>query len=216
MFILRVVAVCLLCVVLPNAAFAQESAKSVSLGLQAGVDVADLAGSDNEFAPHDRFGFIGGGFVKLSTPGRFALQLDVLYVQKGGEENTDNTPDTKPDQFFVNYLEFPLLFKVALSTSGVRPELFVGPSVAFELSCTFDPFPGGESLPLDCADFGIETRSVDVGVAFGANLDIPLGSGFLVVDGRGIVGLSSIDASDADLDIRNRILALMVGYRFPL
>ena len=218
---LRCIAACLTCLAFPGVVLAQdvqerEAARPLSLGVQAGINVADLAGSDNDFAPHDRFGFIGGGFLKWSSSERFSLQLDVLYVQKGGEENTDKTPEDPEDQFYVDYLEIPLLFKLALATTGLRPEIYAGPSVAFELSCTYDAFPDGQSAPVDCAQIGIETRSVDVGVAFGADLEIPLGSGHLVIDGRGIVGLASIDASDEDLDIRNRILALMVGYRFPL
>lgn len=213
---IRCVAVCLILAALPGVARAQDSPGPVSLGLQAGVNVADLAGTDNEFAPHDRFGFIGGGFLKLNPSDRYAIQLDVLYVQKGGEENTELTPEDPEDQFFVNYVELPLLFKVVLSTSGVRPEIFAGPSLAFEVSCSYDAFPGGQSDRMNCSEVGIQTRSLDLGIALGADVEIPLGSGYVVVDGRGIVGLRSIDASDESLDIRNRFLSLMVGYRFPL
>lgn len=212
----RVIALCLAFLAFPGVLSAQESHSRLSLGPLAGVNVADLAGADNDFAPHDRFGFIGGGSLALSTSDRVAIQLDVLYAQKGGEENTNQDPSDPEDQFYVDYLELPLLFKVALSTTGTRPSLFVGPSVAFELSCTYDAFPDGESDPVDCPEAGIQTRSVDVGVAFGLDVEIPLGSGVLVIDGRGIVGLQSIDDSEADLDIRNRILALLVGYRFHL
>jgi hypothetical protein len=215
-YTIRYIASCLtlLLLTLPTPSSAQQS--RVSLGLQAGVNVADLAGADNDIAPHDRFGFLGGGFLKVGTSSRISLQLDVLYVQKGGEENSDADPGDRPDQFHVDYLELPLLFKVALSTDGVRPELFLGPSIAFELSCSYDAFPEGSSDAVDCDEAGIQTRSTDLGVVFGGGLDIPLGAGSLIVDGRGIVGLQSIDDSEADLDYRNRILALMVGYRFPL
>lgn len=213
---LRIVAACLILAGFPSIASAQDSQARYSLGVQAGVNVADLAGPDKDLAPHDRFGFIGGGFFRFSPSDRISLQLEALYAQKGGEENTDDTPDDPEDQFYLNYLEIPLLLKVALSTNGVRPELFAGPSVAFKLSCTYDAFPGGESDPVPCADLGIQTTSVDIGIAFGADVEIPLGSGYLVIDGRGIVGLRSIDDSDANLDYRNRILSLMLGYRFPL
>jgi len=69
---------------------------------------------------------------------------------------------------------------------------------------------------VDCVDAGLQTRSLDVGIAFGGDVEIPLGSGHFVIDGRGIVGLSSFDDSEANLDFRNRILSLMVGYRFSL
>ena len=77
-------------------------------------------------------------------------------------------------------------------------------------------YPEGVSEPVDCAEVGLETRSTDIGIAFGADVEIPLGSGHLVIDARGVVGLGSFDDSAADLDFRNRILALMAGYRFSL
>ncbi len=199
----------------PAGAQEQEQA-SVDLGFLAGADVADQAGQD-AFAPHDRFGFIGGVSGVLRFSPRWSVQLDGLYVEKGGRENNDRDEgDPNDDELSLRYLEFPVLVKFALSVEGTRPELFVGPSFAYELSCTLDTFPDGSSDPVDCADAGLQTRSLDVGVAFGADVEVPLGSGHLVIDGRGIVGLSSFDDSEADLDFRNRILSLMVGYRFAL
>lgn len=188
----------------------------VSLGVLAGANVADQAGQD-VFAPHDIVGFMGGFSSTLRFADRWAVQLDALYVMKGGRENNDLDPDDAfDDRLSLEYLEFPLLVKFALTSGGTRPELFVGPSFAYELGCTYDVFPDGASDPVDCREAGLQTRSLDIGIAFGADVEIPLGSGHLVVDGRGVVGLSSFDDSEADLDFRNRILALMVGYRFAL
>lgn len=197
----------------PASGWAQQS--SVSLGVLAGVDVADQAGED-AFAPHDRIGFIGGASAVLRLSDRWSVQLDGLFVQKGGKENNDLDPGDPVDKLSLQYLEFPLLLKFALGGGRTRPDLFVGPSLAFELGCTYDAFPDGSSNPVDCVDAGLETRSLDVGFAFGGDVEIPLGSGHFVIDGRGIVGLGSFDDSEANLDFRNRILALMVGYRFSL
>jgi hypothetical protein len=197
----------------PSAATSQESA--VGLGLLAGANVADQAGQD-VFAPHDRIGFMGGVSGDFRFSDRWAVQIDGLFTEKGGRENNNANPDDPEDVLALQYLEFPILLKFSLATSGARPELFVGPSFAYELGCTFDVFPDGTSNPVDCAEAGLETRSLDVGIAFGADVEIPLGSGHLIIDGRGVVGLSSFDDSDAGLDYRNRILALTAGYRFSL
>ena len=188
----------------------------MSLGALAGANVADQAGQD-VFAPHDKVGFVGGISGVFRFSGRWAVQLDGLFVEKGGRENNDKDPDDlHDDKLSLQYLEFPFLVKFSLSTAGTRPELFVGPSFAYELSCTFDTYPSGTSNPVDCADAGLQTRSLDVGVAFGGDVEIPLGSGYFVIDGRGVVGLASFVDSEDGLDVRNRILALMVGYRFGL
>ncbi len=198
----------------PVSGWAQQP--PLSLGVLAGADVADQAGED-VFAPHDRVGFIGGASAAYRFSDRWSVQVDGLFVQKGGRENNDTDPeDPNDDELSLQYLEFPLLIKFALGGGRTRPALFVGPSLAFELGCTYDAFPDGTSNPVDCADAGLQTRSLDVGIAFGADVEIPLGSGHFVIDGRGIVGLSSFDDSEANLDFRNRILSLMVGYRFSL
>ncbi len=188
----------------------------VSLGVVAGANVADQAGQD-VFAPHDRIGFIGGASGTFRFASRWAIQVDGLFVQKGGRENNDVDPeDPFDDELSLEYIEFPILLKFSFTEGGTRPEVFVGPSFAYELSCNYDTFPDGSSEPVDCSEAGLETRSLDVGVAFGADVEISLGSGHLVIDARGIVGLNSFDDSEANLDFRNRILALMVGYRFSL
>lgn len=189
--------------------------QALSLGILAGADVADQAGAD-VFTPHDRFGFIGGVSAAFHLSSRWSVQVDALYDQKGGRENNDRDPGDPVDELSIGYIEVPILLKFSFSEVGTRPELFVGPSFAFEQSCTFDVYPGGESDPAACPDAGLETRSPDIGIAFGADVEIPLGSGHLVIDARGVVGLGSFDDSAAELDFRNRILALMVGYRFGL
>jgi len=197
----------------PSSGRAQEG--PVSFGVLAGANVADQTGED-VFTPHDRFGFIGGVSGAYRFASRWSIQLDGLFVQKGGKENNDNDPGDLDDELALQYLEFPVLLKFSFTEAGTRPELFVGPSLALELGCTYDAFPDGTSDPVDCTDYGLQTRSLDVGITFGADVEIPLGSGYFVIDGRGVVGLSSVDDSEANLDFRNRILALMVGYRFSL
>lgn len=194
----------------------QGQDRGASLGVLAGANVADQAGQD-VFAPHDRFGFIGGVSAAVRVGSRWTVQLDGLFVQKGGRENNDMDPDDAfDDELALEYVEFPLLLKFSFTDGGTRPHIFAGPSLAFELACTYDAFPGGSSAPVECADAGLQTRSPDLGIAFGADVEIPVGFGHLVIDGRGIVGLASFDDSEADLDFRNRILALTFGYRFAL
>jgi len=205
--------VALILLACPSSVRAQEG--PVSLGVLAGADVADQAGED-AFSPHDRFGFIGGASATFRFAPRWSIQLDALFVQKGGKENSDNDPEDIPDEFSVHYVSFPIFLKYSLGSGGTHPALFVGPSFAFESDCTYDAFPDGTSTPVDCADAGLQTRSPDVGIAFGGDIEIPLGSGHFVIDGRGVVGLTSFDDSDAGLDFKNRFLALMVGYRFGL
>lgn len=199
---------------------AELRAQGASLGLLAGANVSDQAGNDRRVyeTTNDLIGFIGGGFARLDLSTRFAVDAQALFVMKGGEQNAERVQDgEKPNQLRLTYLEFPLLLRFRLLAGGsVRPEVFAGPTLSFQLSCRFDEVPSGESSPEDCVDAGILTRSTDPGISFGGALDIAAGPGSVVVEGRGNVSLRSVDDSAAELDVRNRFLSLMVGYRFPL
>jgi hypothetical protein len=195
--------------------------QEVSAGFKAGAIVSDQSG-ENKFASQDRIGFIGGGFLGVKLGSRVDVQIEVLYAMKGGNENTKKDPlDSDPDELKLRYVEVPLLLKVRLRSSpGVIPELFAGPTASFELSCRFDDFPDGVSFERDCEEAGIETRAVDLGITFGGALDIPLGSGELIVDIRGNVAVQSLDdSSDPGTSTAvdgNRMISVMLGYRFHL
>ena len=78
----------------PSSGLAQEG--PVSFGVLAGANVADQTGED-VFTPHDRFGFIGGVSGAYRFASRWSIQLDGLFVQKGGRENNDNDPGDLAD-----------------------------------------------------------------------------------------------------------------------
>jgi hypothetical protein len=68
-------------------------------------------------------------------------------------------------------------------------------------------------------DISDDTRTAEVGLAFGVGLDAALGVGTLLVDARYGLGLTSLDEDDdvaeaGDVSTRNQGFMVTVGYAF--
>jgi hypothetical protein len=119
--------------------------------------------------------------------------------------------------FKLDYLEVPLLLELAAPLQGnprIRPFAVLGPAVGLEVGCKVRGESGSQSAEVDCDDplLGLDTKKVQAGLHFGAGIEI---SRFFV-GLRYQLGLTSIDDTGADADIKNRVLAIVAGYGFRL
>jgi hypothetical protein len=78
---------------------------------------------------------VGYGFPLGS--GAFSLQLEGLYVQKGGDLGIAGT-------LKIDELDFPILLKWKIPIDFLSPFLYAGPQAEFELGCT--------TADIDCVD----------------------------------------------------------------
>jgi len=110
-------------------AFAQAT-----FGLKAGLNVATII-PDNDEDLADRgakLGFTGGVFAEVPVASGFSLQPEVLYTQKGVSRDEPN------ESIGVDYLEIPVLAKVALPVSEFLDlDVYAGPALAVKLQETF-------------------------------------------------------------------------------
>lgn len=171
-------------------------------------DDADIDGVD----PGTRTGFNFGASLGLPISEIIYLTPGLYYVQKGAEYEEAGLESA----IELTYLEVPILLQVML-TGPDRPlglSVFAGPSLAFEIGCDIS----FEELSGDCDDEGeIETKSLDIGALFGAGVSFPVGERVaLLVNGGMDLGLTSIDDSAADNDVKNSTFFLNVGLGFPL
>ncbi len=114
-----------------SAAYAQQR---FSAGPRVGLNLSKFNGDvgTNQFHP----GFVAGGFLMYSSLNHFGISADVLYAQRGAAFRLQqaNGSTITYDQR-VNYLEIPVALRYFLTLSGnFRPNLFVGPSLAFKLN----------------------------------------------------------------------------------
>jgi hypothetical protein len=198
-----------------NTAFAQE----VSVGIVGGVNSAEIGFSqEQDFDIKRNVGFNVGGLAALGLDEMFALQLEVLYSQKGlvGQDvGTDADVN-------ISYIELPLLAKVTIPTQVERTtvHLYAGPTIAFEVSCTLSGTLQGVSTKADCdsEEVSIGRKRTDYGLLLGGGLGIEAGRGEITLGVAYDLGLRNVndDPDDPDLSAKNRTLMFRAGYILPL
>ncbi|MDQ6829914.1 MAG: PorT family protein [Gemmatimonadota bacterium] len=205
-------------IVLVAATAGVARAQAFTVGVIAGVNRANLGGSD---AGHydARTGLIIGGTISRTLTDVFAVELQGLYSQKGGEapavEGTGGV--------HLDYFEVPLLLKAMLPVSpsqAIRPYLIAGPAVAFRIKCDLGSDVSGSGGRIDCDDplLGGEakSKSVDYGLLFGGGTDIRFGGGALRLEVRYDLGLSTIDGTQSRADVKNRVWSFLAGLSYGI
>lgn len=79
---------------------------SPELGVEAGINLANLNGQNVNDVIGSRLGFVGGAFLNLPLGPTLALQPEVLYEQKGGKFSGN--------AYQLDYVEVPILLDVNL------------------------------------------------------------------------------------------------------
>ncbi len=181
-----------------------ESSAQTVIGAKAGLSIANVSFSSGgiNVSPDSRTSFVGGVFANIGLGETWFVQPEVLYSAKGAE--------FEGSTLAIDYLEVPVLFGAAfpMSNSALKPMVFAGPSIGFQLSCDDDGF--------DCSD---ELESIDFGLVFGAGIQYALSSVTLFLDGRYDLGLTNAAKGEIeaeDISAKNRAWQFMAGVGFPV
>lgn len=173
-------------------------AQGLAFGVKGGINYATLSG-DNAGDAEWKLGFAAGAVAAFDVMDMLVIQGEVLYSMKGAGYEGDISTD-------LTYIEIPVLLKYTIPMAGmIAPNLFIGPSLGILLSA--------ESNDVDVKE---NTKSMDYGLVFGAGVDFDLGTGKVTVDARYNYGLTSIDDTAAELDVKNGGISVMVGYLFGI
>jgi hypothetical protein len=191
-------------------------AAAQSIGFKLGMTSSTLDESDDTGVSFDRLTSFGvGGFLRFGP-----LQIDVLGLTKGSEQSDPTDGDA---QIKIDYVEVPVQFVFGLGSSRLSPYLMVGPSVAFEVGCNAEmEDTAGNEVEADCDDSTVfpDRKEMDFGLSGAAGLQIPMGPGAVLLEGRYTHGLSNIfdddETTTSDFKIRNRAFGLFVGYSIGL
>lgn len=188
------------------------AAQSFSFGPVAGVSIASFSGDDADDAD-SRTGFFGGAQVVWQAPGSlFGFETGAMYVQKGASFQDVDGEAT----FELDYIEIPLLVRIAppMAGSSFTPAFGLGGAVGFEIGCSLSGEGEGVEVDVDCEDAGVETKSVDFGLSASVGVDFPVGTMTLAPFARYTYGLTSIDDSAEDSDIKNSGFLVGAALRF--
>lgn len=193
--------------------------QGISVGVKGGAAFATVS-SDQFPDASNKTGLSLGATASLGLAPMFAIQPEVLLVQKGAEIDIAGT--TVPDvsgSYNVSYLQIPLLAKISLPTPGsAKPFLYVGPAISIETGCSVSAEADGISADMDCDADGLSTlarKSTDFSAVGGAGLGVGMGPGEFSLEARYDLGLTSI-SDVAETDLKNRAFTVLAGFSFQL
>jgi opacity protein-like surface antigen len=205
----------------PSTLFAQGSVeKGIKIGLSLSEFTYDSPSAD--LGDKIKTGLCFGGYVSFKLTPNLALQPEVLYAQRGGndeEEGRDEQGDptgTFETRYSFDYLEIPVLARVSIRTGGtITPCILAGPAIAFKLSSKVKWPPD----PVLHDDTGSEEevdwiKSNDFRFVLGAGADIAVGNVTVSVEARYGIGLSNIYEGGGQTTMKHRIISILAGLGF--
>ncbi len=168
----------------------------VQFGAKAGLNLANLVGSDVGDESKSKIGFNVGAFAEIPVTESFAVKPELLYSLQGSKADGGEIGDAKLN---LSYLNIPVLAKYVIA-EGFFAE--TGPQIGFLMSAKLKA--GGESI-----DGKEWYKSTDFSWAFGAGYQFTPNVGANI---RYNLGLSAIP-EDSD-KIKNSVFQLGVFYKF--
>lgn len=181
-------------------AFASTAgAEDFSFGVKGGLTWADRYG-DVPDEMETRYSYMAGAFGELPLTPIFSVQSEFLYVGKGYKRVLPGVFPRNEIDFKLNYIDVPVLLKVNWVFGASEPYIIVGPSLNFLMSAK-------SVTDASTEDIKDEFSSTEFGFVAGFGLNMRR----VLLEGRYCHPLTDANSSDG---IKNRVLALMLGYTF--
>jgi len=187
----------------------QAQAGKMYGGVKAGVNFANVGGSDAPDNTSTKTGFQGGLFVGTHVNDQFGFRVEGLYVMKGAKQDSSSvTISTK-----LSYIEFPILFVYDISSSEKMGfNLFAGPTLGFNIGAKVED-----------TDIKNSIKNFEFGAAIGAGLEKKMADGKAITfDARYSLGATSaaedvtVGSTTVSPSIKNHGIGLMLGFQVPL
>ena len=224
------------------------------LGIRGGLNLAnvseDLGGTETidiegteltlELSQSNRTTFNAGGFVEYWFSPMIAIQVNVLYNQKGIGINGDldetiieqgipvNVTVDAEETVKLSYLSLPILVKVAFGESNIKPYLVAGPEFSFLMSAKDEAkaTAEGEAQGVTVGPYTVEVEedikehleSFEFALDFGAGLSFSFGNIGVFADFIYSLGITKINKEEflEGEDVMNRNIMINLGMIFAL
>jgi hypothetical protein len=175
------------------------AAQGISGGLKLGANFANQkwSGDGIDVSPDSRTSLHGGLFLTVMVSETFGVQPELLY----------NSVGSKLDMFGIdgvqklNYLTVPVMLRY-----NPVPvfNIHAGPQFGFLMSAKAE-------ADGDSEDIKDGYKGLDLGVGFGAGVDLPMGVG---ISARYVIGLSDVAEDSGDEgSIKNNVIQLSLSYK---
>lgn len=192
---------------------ADSASAQIEWGPVAGLSLANLSGDDAD-GFDSRTGFFAGAQVVWQRPGSLlGFETGAVYIQKGAEASEDGVDGALE----LTYIDVPLLVRIAppLAGSSFTPAFGLGANLGFNIDCKLSGEADGVSADIDCDEAGLEVKSIDLGLTASAGVDFPVGTTMMLAPFVSYTfGLSSIDDSAEDADVKNSVIKIGAALRF--
>lgn len=189
--------------------FANVTFAQINVGVIGGVNITDVDISDVEdnINTGTRSGFGIGGVLNLSLGPKLKLVFEPMYSQKGAELLFVDNPEFLGTiiKFNIDYIEIPIMVRIELGNSTMKPYVIAGPTIGFVLSSKIKLSALGIDIE---ADLDNVVKSVDIGIGFGGGLSFPIGSNSLFIEGRYLLVLTDI-VDDGTFDLAGDVSELI-------
>jgi len=206
------------------------STPSTMIGIRAGLGIANEATpAYSDFTVGSRTGFLLGGQLDFWFSPTFALSLQALYDQKGDQLTGIDPDPTDPlygypetDNFTLSYIEVPVLAKLALGSSEVKPYLFAGPSFGFLVGANDHQIisANGATYSDQTVDVSSKYNTFDMSLLFGAGISYQMASGMQIFGDAGyalgLVNVENTVNTGTTETLESRDIRIAAGLMFPL
>jgi hypothetical protein len=205
-------------------------AQETYVGILGGLHFADAKlvfendpTSNHDFHARTLFGV--GGFIGLSLNEYMSIQLEPMFLQKGGLYTEPSSPDMNVKS---SQLELQLLLKAGMGQQ-IHPYIFVGPFMSFVLDASASLDLAGHRFEGDLSKI---LKRTEYGAVFGSGVSVPVWKGSAFIEGRYGLGLSNLnkggkfDLTSGNLaisldtlpgdDLKTMGIQIMVGYQLTL
>ena len=192
----------------PAASAQTRRVTGIEIGTVLGYGKAQLTGQESGRL---RLGGAYFGFtVGIPVAGPIGFEPQLVLTRKGGElGQAFAAQGFLADQV---YIELPVLARVRIGGGDFGFRLFAGPAPALRLGCDVQRLVASDSTRPTCGQLLVASSDLELGIVYGAGIDIRAGSIILraearLVDGRRVIG-------PAGSGIRNRQWVGAVGFSF--
>ena len=209
--------------VLALATFVTTNAQEIKFGARVGVNFSTLSFSDfsvNRYGDEYKYkantgfrtGFHIGAFVEGSVSSQFLIEGGVSYSQQGAtmksmeetEYNNGRVVRTRKQEFdknsiIIEQINVPLWFKY--NVGGFCPKVGLSLGYLSKIKLKKD----------NVTVSGDPDKRFDLGIGIGAEYNLPIG---LFFDSNFNLGLTNLATKEDDINIKNRVIQIGVGYKF--
>lgn len=171
-----------------------------AFGLKGGLSFGNI--SNKGVLPgslETRTGFAGGVYIGGGSS-IVGFGIEGLYAQRGLRSD-ESLADSETR---LDYVDVPAYLKINIPTSGIRPFVYAGPQISFEVHCKT---AGGGVCPTTSP-----RKSTDYAGVIGAGLRLGTGTA-VTLEGRYVYGLQDLKLSTVTSgeSYKNRTFMILIG-----